>query len=51
MESDEPLAVVHRRGASGGFGREEYLGLEAVLLLPEIGVELRLADVFERLSF
>ena len=51
VEPDEPLLVVYRRGPSGGFVREEYAGLDAVLPLPEIETELRMAEVFERLEF
>ncbi len=51
MESDEPAAVVYRRGPSGGFGREDYAGLDAVIALPEVGAELKLAEVYERALF
>lgn len=46
IESETPAAVVFRR-AKDGFAREVYEGREAVLPLPEIGIELPLAEVYE----
>lgn len=51
VEPDEPLLVGYRRGPRGGFTKEEYFGLEKSVPLPEIGTELKLAEVFERLEF
>ncbi len=45
------FATVHRRGPSGGFSREDYAGTEAVIPLPEIGVDLALAEVYEGIEF
>lgn len=50
-ESEEPFVIIYRRGKSGGFGREEYFGLETVISLPEIEVSLALADLYDRLGF
>ena len=50
VEQDEPKIVVHRRGADG-FAAEVYEGLDAVIPLPEIEIELPLADVYERVEF
>jgi len=47
VEPDEPLLAVHRRADDGRFVREDYLGLEAVVPLPEIGADLALAEVYE----
>jgi Uma2 family endonuclease len=46
VEPDLAHVTVHRRRASGGFLTEEYFGLEAVVPLPEIDIELPLGDVF-----
>ncbi|WAC21075.1 Uma2 family endonuclease [Luteolibacter sp. SL250] len=51
VESDEPLVLVHRRGPSGGFTREEYFGLEKSVPLPEVETELKLAEIYERVEF
>lgn len=51
VEPDEPFAVIYRRGSNGGFGREEYSGLDSVVPLPEIGAELALQEIYERLEF
>jgi Uma2 family endonuclease len=49
-ESSAAAALVYRRGESG-FERESYLGLDAVIPLPEIACELRLADLYENVQF
>jgi Uma2 family endonuclease len=49
-ESSTAAALVYRRGDSG-FVRESYLGLDAVIPLPEIDAELRLADLYENVQF
>lgn len=51
VEQDEPALAVHRRSADGGFLREDYAGLDAVVPLPEIESELPLAEVFEGVEF
>jgi len=51
VESDQPLVLVHRRGAESDFASESYAGLEAVIPLPEIGAELPLAELYERAQF
>lgn len=50
IEQDEPLVIAHRRGDQG-FAREAYEGLEAVVPLPEIGAELPLAELYQRVDF
>jgi len=50
VEPDAPAATVHRRGPSGGFLREDYAGLDAIIALPEIEIDLPLADVYEGLN-
>jgi Uma2 family endonuclease len=47
VESEEMAVTVHRRGAEGGFAVEYHAGAEAVIPLPEIGVELPLAELYE----
>lgn len=51
VEPDIAHATVHRRGPSGGFVREEYAGLDAVIPLPEVEITLPLAEVYEGLEF
>jgi Uma2 family endonuclease len=51
IEPDQPAAIVHRRGATGDFLREDYAGLDSVVPLPEIGIDLVLAEVYERIEF
>ena len=50
VEQEAPAVVAFRRTAQG-FIREVYEGLEAVIHLPEIGVELSLADIYESVQF
>ncbi len=51
IEQDTAAATVFRRTAGGGFEREVYLGMDAVIPLAEIGVELPLAEVYETVEF
>ena len=51
IEPDAPSATVHRRGPAGGFLVEEYAGLEAIIPLPEAGIDLPLAEVYEAIGF
>jgi Uma2 family endonuclease len=50
VEQEVPAVVVFRR-TEHGFVRELYQGLEAVIPLPEIDVELPLAEVYEAVAF
>ncbi len=50
IEQDEPAAVVYRRTAEG-FVREVYQGLDAVVSLPEVAIDLPLAEVYEGVEF
>jgi Uma2 family endonuclease len=50
IEQDFPAVVALRRTKSG-FIREVYEGLDAVVPLGEIGTELRLADIYEDVTF
>ncbi len=50
VEQETPAVIVFRRTANG-FVREDYQGLEAVIPLSEIGIELPLADVYETVEF
>ncbi len=51
METASPLVIAYRRKPDGGFGAEQYSGLDAVIALPEIEVSLTLADLYERVEF
>jgi Uma2 family endonuclease len=50
VEQEAPAVVVFRR-TEQGFVREVYQGLDAVLPLPEIGIELPLAEMYEGVEF
>lgn len=50
IEQDEPAVVAYRR-SDQGFERELYQGLEAILGLPEIGCQLPLAEIYDRVEF
>ena len=50
-ETDASRITVYRRRAEGGFDAEEYSGLGEVILLPEIGAELPLAEIYDGISF
>jgi Uma2 family endonuclease len=46
VEQEEQLVVVHRR-TEQGFVREVFHGEQAIIPLPEIGIELPLAEIYE----
>jgi Uma2 family endonuclease len=50
IEQDSPTVVVFRRSETG-FIREVYSGLEAVMPLAEIGIELPLAEIYDGVEF
>jgi len=50
IEQEMPAAVAYRR-TKDGFVREVYQGLDAVVPLGEIGVDLPLADIYENVGF
>lgn len=50
LEQGAPALVAYRRTTSG-FIREEFNGLDAQLILPEIGIELPLAEVYDGVEF
>jgi Uma2 family endonuclease len=50
VEQDRPLVQVHRRTETG-FVREVYHGLDAVIPLPEIEIDLPLAEVYVNVEF
>ena len=50
MEQDAAVAVVWRRNGAA-FDRETYHGLDAVILLPEIGATLPLSEAYEAIHF
>lgn len=50
MEQDMPALVAYRRTAQG-FVREVYEGLDAVVPLPEVEIDLPLAVVYEAVEF
>lgn len=50
VEQESPKIVVYRRGEQG-FGREVYVGLDAVISLPEIETDLPLAEIYDGVEF
>ena len=50
VDQDRPCIVSYRRTATG-FEREEFVGLEAVVPLPRLGIELPLREVYARMQF
>jgi Uma2 family endonuclease len=50
IEQDTAAVVAFRRN-EGGFVREVYQGMEAVLPLAEIGIDLPLAGIYEAVEF
>lgn len=50
VEQDEATVVAYRR-TEQGFVRELYAGRDAVLPLPEIGIDLPLSEIYERVEF
>jgi Uma2 family endonuclease len=50
VEQEAPAAVVFRR-TEHGFVREVYEGLDAVVSLPEIEIDLPLAEVYDGVEF
>lgn len=51
VEPEQALVLVYRRRADGGFAAEEHEGLAAVVELPELGIELPLRELYERIAF
>jgi Uma2 family endonuclease len=49
IEQDTPMVVVYRRGT--GFEREVYEGMDAVIPMSEIGIDLPLAEIYETVEF
>jgi Uma2 family endonuclease len=50
IEQEEPRVVAFRR-TDAGFVREVFTGIDAVLPLPEIGIEVPLADIYDGVAF
>jgi Uma2 family endonuclease len=50
IEQTSPEAIVERR-ISGAWQSEKLTGLDAIIALPEIGIRLPLAELYERLRF
>jgi Uma2 family endonuclease len=50
IEQEPATAIAFRRTATG-FVREVYQGLDAVVPVPEIGIDLPLADIYETVEF
>lgn len=50
VEPGEAAATLYRRAQSGGFIREDYLGSDALISLPEIEVDLPLGEIYEGLE-
>ncbi len=50
LEPDAPEAIVYRRTESG-FSREDWRGLDSVIPIPELDIELPLSEVYRRVVF
>jgi Uma2 family endonuclease len=50
VEQDSPAVIVFRRSAKG-FDREVLKGLESVLPLKEIGIDLPLSEIYKNVKF
>src|SRR5690606_14144613 len=50
VETNEPKSVAHRRTPQG-FEAELYEGLDAVIAIEDLRIELPLAEVYERVEF
>lgn len=50
VEPEAPAVIIYRRTESG-FSREEWHGLEAVIPLPELGIDLPLSEIYRRVTF
>ena len=50
IEQEFPAVIVYRR-TDHGFVREVYQGLDAILPLKEIGIELPLAEIYDGVEF
>jgi Uma2 family endonuclease len=50
IDQESATLVVHRRTPQG-FVREDYLGLDAILSLPEIEADLPLREIYEEVQF
>jgi Uma2 family endonuclease len=51
VETDNRSVTIHRRAAEGGFVIERHTGTDAMIPLPEIGADLALKDICERVDF
>ena len=50
IEQDRPEVVVERRTIEG-WQRERFTGLDAIIRLPTLAIELPLAELYERVTF
>ena len=50
VEQEMAVVVVYRR-TENGFVNEVYQGLDAVLALDEVGINLPLAEIYEKIEF
>jgi len=51
VETMEPVVSAYRRQNEGGFAQEEYAGLQSVIPLSEIGMELVVGELYEQVDF
>lgn len=50
VDPDVAEAILRSRGADGAWRAEDFVGLDAVIELPALGLTLRLADLYEGLT-
>jgi len=51
VDPDDPTAIVWSRGEDRSWSHETLRGLDTVLALPAIGIEVRLAELYAGLTF
>lgn len=51
VETESASVTLHRRVPEGGFAIERHHGIHAIISLPEIGADLPLKDLYERVEF
>lgn len=51
VESETASVTLHRRVPEGGFAIERHNGLDSIISLPEVGADLPLKDLYERVEF
>jgi Uma2 family endonuclease len=51
ISQDKPFVEVHQRQSIGKWELQEAVGFDAIVHLPEIGVDLPLSEIYDRVTF